>query len=66
MEKVVDLSRYKNALTRKHQMIRMLWSVVWAIFVRPLPRSIGSGWERFFIAVVRCEISFDGNCIFFC
>ena len=57
MEKVVDLSRYKNALTRKHQMIRMLWSVVWAIFVRPLPRSIGSGWKRFLLRLFGAKLA---------
>ena len=57
MEKVVDLSRYKNALTRKHQMIRMLWSVVWTIFARPLPRSIGSGWKRFLLRLFGAKLA---------
>lgn len=48
-ETKVDLSQYHNALGRKHQMVRMLWSLVWAVFARPLPRSIGSGWKRFLL-----------------
>lgn len=57
MEKVVDLSKYKNALTQKHQMIRMLWSVVWTIFARPLPRSIGSGWKRFLLRLFGAKLA---------
>lgn len=57
MDKVVDLSKYKNALTRKHQIIRMLWSVVWTIFARPLPRSIGSGWKRFLLRLFGAELA---------
>lgn len=53
----MDLSKYKNALTRKHQIIRMLWSVVWAIFARPLPRSIGSGWKRFLLRLFGAELA---------
>lgn len=53
----MDLSKYKNALTRKHQIIRMLWSVVWTIFARPLPRSIGSGWKRFLLRLFGAELA---------
>lgn len=47
----VDLSHYHNSLSRQHQLIRLIWSVVWILFARPLPRSIGSGWKRF---LLRC------------
>ena len=48
-ETIIDLSHYHNALSRKHQVIRMLWSVVWRVLARPLPRSVGSGWFFFII-----------------
>ena len=41
-ETKIDLSKYHNALNRKNQVIRMVWSIVWGVFARPLPRSIGS------------------------
>ena len=47
----VDLSHYHNSLSRQHQFIRLIWCVVWMLFARPLPRSIGSGWKRF---LLRC------------
>jgi putative colanic acid biosynthesis acetyltransferase WcaF len=47
----VDLSRYKNKLSRKNQLIRLLWSIVWTLFARPIPRSLLSGWKRF---LLRC------------
>lgn len=42
----IDLSRYENHLGRKHQIIRMLWSVTWAVCAGWLPRSVGSWWKR--------------------
>jgi putative colanic acid biosynthesis acetyltransferase WcaF len=47
----LDLSQYKNRLSRKNQAARLLWSIVWAVFARPLPRSMFSGWKRF---LLRC------------
>ena len=45
-ETKIDLSRYHNALSRKNQVVRLLWTVVWGLLARPLPRSVGSGWKR--------------------
>lgn len=66
MEQQIDLSKYKNALTRKHQIIRMAWTVVWAIFARPLPRSIGSGWKRFLLRLFGAKLASISHSIFFC
>ena len=53
----IDLSKYHNTLSRKNQMIRMVWSIVWGIFARPLPRSIGSGWKRFLLRLFGAKIA---------
>lgn len=45
----VDLSSYKNSLSLKNQLARMLWTIVWMLFARPLPRSLGKGWKRFLL-----------------
>jgi putative colanic acid biosynthesis acetyltransferase WcaF len=47
----VDLSNYQNKLSRKNQIMRFLWSIIWALFARPIPRSLLSGWKRF---LLRC------------
>lgn len=39
------MSQYQNKLGRKHQIVRFLWNIVWVVFARPLPRSIGNGWK---------------------
>ena len=52
----IDLSKYHNSLSRKNQIIRMLWTIVWGIFARPLPRSIGSGWKRFLLRLFGAKI----------
>lgn len=56
-ETKIDLSKYKNALSRKNQLIRMVWSIVWGVFARPLPRSVGSGWKRFLLRLFGAKIA---------
>lgn len=56
-ETKIDLSQYHNALSRKNQVIRLLWTVVWGIFARPLPRSVGSGWKRFLLRLFGARIA---------
>lgn len=52
----IDLSKYHNALSRKNQIIRMLWTIVWGLFARPLPRSVGSGWKRCLLRMFGAKI----------
>lgn len=42
----IDLSKYENQLGRKHQVIRLLWGIIWPLGTWFLPRSVGSGWKR--------------------
>lgn len=42
----IDLSKYENHLGRKHQLIRLIWGIVWPLGTWFLPRSVGSGWKR--------------------
>lgn len=56
IETKIDLSKYHNALSRRHQLVRLLWSVVWGLFARPLPRSIGSGWKRLLLRLFGAKI----------
>lgn len=53
----IDLSQYKNQLGLKHQIIRFIWNIVWGIFVRPLPRSIGNRWKIFLLRLFGAKVS---------
>lgn len=55
-ETKIDLSKYHNTLSRKNQVIRMVWTIVWGVFARPLPRSVGSGWKRFLLRLFGAKI----------
>ena len=57
MKNNVDLSKYHNSLSRKHQVIRLIWPLVWAMFARPFPRSIASGWKRFLLRLFGANIA---------
>ena len=53
----VDLSKYQNALSRKHQIVRLVWGIIWGLFVRWLPRSIGKSWKRFLLRLFGAKIA---------
>lgn len=48
---------YINHIGRKHQFIRMMWTVVWNIGASWLPRSIGSGWKRLLLRLFGARIA---------
>jgi putative colanic acid biosynthesis acetyltransferase WcaF len=52
----VDLSTYKNNLSRKNQLARLLFTIIWAVLVRPLPRSLGKGWKRFLLRLFGAKL----------
>lgn len=54
--KKVELSKYNNKLSRGHQMKRLLWSIVWALFARPLPRSVGNKWKLILLRLFGAKI----------
>lgn len=54
--KKVDLSKYKNTLSRSNQIQRLVWTIIWYIFANPLPRSLGSFWKRFLLRLFGAKI----------
>lgn len=54
---MIENPPYVNHLGRKHQIIRLLWSVVWSIGAKWLPRSVGSGWKRFLLRLFGAKIA---------
>ncbi|WP_282124755.1 putative colanic acid biosynthesis acetyltransferase [Algibacter mikhailovii] len=52
----VDLSQYKNALSRKNQALRLLWTIIWTIFARPLPRRVGNRWKIILLRLFGAQI----------
>jgi len=48
---------YQNKLGRKHQLVRLVWSIVWTLLVYPLPRSIGNGWKLFLLRLFGAKVS---------
>ena len=52
----VDLSNYKNALSRKNQIARFAWGIVWFLLARPLPRRLGNGWKLLLLRLFGARI----------
>lgn len=55
-EMKVDLSKYENRLGRKHQAVRLVWSLVWRLSTWFLPRSMGKGWKRLLLQLFGATI----------
>ncbi len=54
--KKIDLSNYQNQLSRKNQIARFIWNVVWTVLARPFPRSIGNSWKLFLLRVFGAKV----------
>ena len=52
----IDLSKYENVFSRKNQIARLLWVIIWAIFARPLPRSLANSWKIFLLRLFGAKI----------
>ena len=57
MNNMDDFNKYQNKLGRKHQIIRLIWSVVWALLARPLPRSMGNRWKLLLLRLFGAQVS---------
>ena len=61
MEQKVDIAHYENVLSRKHQMIRLVWGVVWPMATWFLPRSLGMTWKRMWLRIFGAKIAKTAN-----
>lgn len=52
----VDLSTYQNVLSTKNQIARFIWTIVWNIFARPIPRSLFNGWKLFLLKLFGAKV----------
>ncbi len=50
-------TKYINHLGRKHQVIRLLWSLCWGLLAYWIPRSMASGWKRFLLRLFGAKIA---------
>lgn len=48
---------YENRLGRKHQVVRLVWAVVWAVGARWLPRSMGGVWKRWLLRLFGAKMA---------
>jgi len=59
--KKVDLTQYENSLSFSNQVMRLLWNVMWFIFARPLPRSIGRKWKLNLLRLFGAKVHSSAN-----
>lgn len=48
---------YVNRLGRKHQIVRLVWAIVWTLCARWMPRSVGAGWKRLLLRLFGAKIA---------
>ena len=61
MRQKVDIAHYENVLSRRHQMIRLVWGVVWPMATWFLPRSLGMTWKRMWLRLFGAKIAKTAN-----
>lgn len=60
-ETKLDIAHYQNALSRKNQMVRLLWGIVWPLGTWFLPRSMGMPWKRCLLRMFGAHIASTAN-----
>lgn len=59
--KHLDIKHYENTLSRKHQVIRLIWGIVWPLGTWFLPRSMGMPWKRTLLRMFGAHIASTAN-----
>lgn len=57
----IDITHYHNSLSRKHQIIRLVWGIVWPLGTWFLPRSMGMSWKRCLLRLFGAHIASTAN-----
>ena len=52
----LDLSKYKNSLSRSNQIKRLCWRIIWIIFAKPFPRSTANTWKLFLLRIFGAKV----------
>lgn len=55
MEK--DMMNFVTPYSTANRVKRMVWTMVWNVLARPLPRSLGMGWKRFLLRLFGAEVA---------
>ena len=50
------MTQYENKLGAKHQIYRLVWSLVWLVLGRPFPRNLGRKWKIFLLRLFGADI----------
>lgn len=59
--KKVDISTYKNEFSNLNKFKRLIWTLVWNIFVLPLPRNTCKTWKLFILRLFGAKIHKTAN-----
>ena len=57
----VNLSNYQNKLGLKHKMLRLIWGILWFLFVKPFPRSIANNWALILLRLFGAKVHKTAN-----
>lgn len=60
-ENKIDIAHYHNSLSRKNQLVRLMWGIVWPLGTWFLPRSVGMPWKRLLLRMFGAHIASTAN-----
>ena len=52
-----DVELLKHRLGFKNQLFRLLWTIVWSVLIRPIPRTYANGWKIFILRLFGAKLS---------
>lgn len=55
----MDSLKYQNFFSKKNQIARFIWNVVWFLFARPFPRSVGNKWRIMLLKIFGAKIKWN-------
>lgn len=52
---------FQTPYSRWDKVKRLLWTIVWAVFARPLPKSVGGKWKVFLLRLFGAKVAWTAN-----
>ena len=57
----MDYMKFKTPYSKWDKMKRLLWTIVWALLARPLPKSAGSKWKVLLLRAFGAKVAWTAN-----
>lgn len=57
----MNYMNFQTPYSRWDKVKRLVWTIVWAVFARPLPKSLGRKWKIFLLRLFGAKVAWTAN-----